>query len=113
MSSRVLYHGPELDAAIEGVPHPEAMGVCPTALSSRQQAHIDRQVEECLSESAIADTLALLQEQGLTDGLSDADADAAARVVAIRSAIGGTFSFALGIGLELARGGVDLSRYSR
>lgn len=113
----VLYHGPELDAAIASPANIGGMGVCLTALSSRRDAHIDGQIEEAQKATDVVlggpapdgpdgeELAAALRELVTTmqEGLGRDLTSEEATLLALRMVIGGSFSRGIEIGLTLAR----------
>lgn len=92
-----LIHGPELDVAIGAAGAPEEMGICLTALDSRVTAMIEGQLEENLSDAGLDRA-----RKALLDAGAPFDAGTV-NYLAMRTAIGGAYTFGIAVGQELER----------
>jgi hypothetical protein len=102
--TRLLYHGPQLDAAVERIAAgegPPAMieefSLCETALMTRVAWHVadqERYLEDDESRIAMIEAL-------LTEGRSAEPAEVRAEL--LRTALGGSFTYGMHVAFELMK----------
>ncbi len=100
-TSGALFHGDDLDAAMNAGQGVEAFGerfgVCLTALDTRTRLLVNNQVEILASQQELADARKELLAAGIPD-----PSDELVSTLVLRGVIGGSFTYGLETGLRLA-----------